>query len=123
MEEIKNGIVNENEKSRNGGGGAEAKSAFLTEIRPLIQALVKITERYANPAEGEKKHVAIAVMATDQDAEVNTAAVCGTGENLFKGLCEFAISDRTTEKIYMKAAAHVAASKITGIITGEIAKA
>ena len=104
-------------------GGAESKSAFLTEIKPLIQTIIKITERYANPAEGEKKRVAIAVMATDQDAEVNTSAVCGTGENLLKGLCEFAASDRTTEKIYMNAAARVAASRITGIITGEIAKA
>lgn len=118
MEEIKNGIVNENEKAEMRGGAA-AKSAFLTEIKPLILDLVAIAKRYVNPAEGEKKNVAIAVIATDHDADVNSSAVCGTGKDLIKGLYEFAKSDRTAGAIYMTAAALVKNDMIIAKIAKE----
>lgn len=111
MEEIKKDVVNENEKSEM-GGGAETKSAFLTEINPLVKAIIKITERYANPAEGERKSVAIVIAATDQDGEVNTTAICGANGNLIHALTEFALSDSTAEKVYMNAAARILANRI-----------
>ncbi len=124
MEEIKKEVVNENEKVEN-GGGVEAKSAFLTEIKPHVAAIIKIAERYANPKEGERKPVAIAIAATDQEAEVNTTACCGTGRDIRHALCELACSDDTMERIFMNAAARVAASGIAKNLTklGALAEA
>lgn len=121
MEEIKKGIVNENEKAEM--RGPAAKSAFLTEIKPLIQDLVAIAERYVNPAEGEKKNVAIAVIAIDNDADVNTSALCGTSKNLILGLYNFAKSNRTAGAIYMTAAALATESITIDMNIGKIAKA
>ena len=113
MEEIKKEVVNENEKVEN-GGGVEAKSAFLTEIKPHVAAIIEIAERYAKPKEGERKPVAIAIAATDQEAEVNITACCGTGRDIRHALCELAC-----------AAARVAASGIAKNLTklGALAEA
>ena len=94
------------------GGGVEAKSDFLSEIKPHIGAIIEIAERYSNPPEGEGKPVAIVITATDQDAEVNTVAVCGRSKNIRHALCEFAWSNKSMEKIFMSAASYVAIAGI-----------